>query len=152
MLVRIVYVLTEFPVCLSLVSSLRLWDVSDAKKHLQVIKAKDKQGTYVHTVLASFTACVYLVGALHCYVWWYIRQCTDFGIEDNLKQVPLICICSLYGTSSIAPASLIWPYPLKWEGRVCGLCSLSESQQSQSDCSVVYCGTYSHVPSMTFGS
>ena len=26
------------------VSSLRLWDVSDAKKHLQVIKAKDKQG------------------------------------------------------------------------------------------------------------
>ena len=69
MLVRIVYVLTEFPVC-CLVSSLRLWDVSDAKKHLQVIKAKDKQGRYV---------CTYSTSQLHCLC--VLGQCTALLCE-----------------------------------------------------------------------
>lgn len=53
------YMFADYSTMMPLIaSSLRLWDVSDAKKHLQVIKAKDKQGkvSAVHA-MEQYTSC-----------------------------------------------------------------------------------------------
>ena len=73
-------------------SSLRLWDVSDAKKHLQVIKAKDKQGR-VQLVCAHVVHCFACVMG-HMYGLGLNSGCM------NYKLHLLHCTHRIYGTSS----------------------------------------------------